>query len=249
MKVNNLLIEAGVTRVEDAVSAQLSGAQRLELNSALILGGLTPSWGLIGETIRAVTIPLMVMIRPRGGGFCYSPSELDVMRRDIVAAATAGARGVVFGPITPSGEIDRVAVERFVRAAGNMECVFHRAFDFCTIPEAALEELINLGVTRVMTSGGGATALAGAARIAAYISQAQGRIEILPAGGIRSGNVRELAMATQCNQVHASFRKSARDETPWPADAPVLGAAPGSEAEHESLDAEEIRRAMDAMAG
>ena len=236
-----LIIEVGVTRVEDAIAAERAGAHRLELNSALILGGLTPSWGLIGETIRAVKTPIMVMIRPRGGGFCYSQSEVDVMRRDVVAAVTAGAKGVVFGTITPQGEIDVAATERLVRAAVNAECIFHRAFDLCIDADQSLEKLISLGVRRVMTSGGAATALLGAEKIAHLRSRAGDRIEILPAGGIRNQNVAPLIAATGCNQIHASFRKLARDETNWPANSPPLGAPAADECEHESVDADEVR--------
>lgn len=244
-----LTIEVGVTRVEDAVAAERAGAKRLELNSALVLGGLTASWGLLGETIRAVKIPIMVMIRPRAGGFCYSPSEVDVMRRDVVAAITAGAKGVVFGPLTPRGEIDVAATERLVKAAGAAEAIFHRAFDLCVDPLAALEQLVQLGVRRIMTSGAGATALAGAARIAELHKAAAGRIEILPAGGIRNDNVAALLEATGCTQIHASFRKMARDETLRPADAPVLGAPAGDEAEHEAVDEAEVRRMGNSFAG
>lgn len=235
-------IEVGVTRVEDAVAAEQAGAQRLELNSALILGGLTPSWGLIGEVIRAVKIPLMVMIRPRSGGFCYSPSEVDVMRRDVVAAVTAGAKGVVFGPLTSQGEIDVAATERLVRAAGNAQSIFHRAFDLCTNSEESLEKLISLGVRRVMTSGGATTAAEGAEKIAHLLNYANNRIEILPAGGIRNQNVSQLITATGCNQIHASFRKFTRDLTAWPINSPPLGAPAADECEHESIDAEEVKQ-------
>ncbi len=238
-------IEVGVTRVDDAIAAELAGAQRLELNSALILGGLTPSWGLIGEVIRAVKIPVMIMIRPRGGGFCYSASEVDVMRRDVVAAVTAGAKGVVFGPITPQGEIDVAATERLVRAAGNAPSIFHRAFDLCRDADQALDKLIELGVRRVMTSGGATTALLGAEKIAHLRSHAADRIEILPAGGIRNENVAALIAATGCNQVHASFRKFTRDETNWPANSPPLGAPAADECEHESVDSEEVKRMVE----
>lgn len=240
--MNNLLIEAGVTRVEDAVAAERAGARRLELNTALVLGGLTPSWGLLGEVIRAVKIPVMVMIRPRAGGFCYSPKEVDVMRRDVVAAVTAGARGVVFGPLTPSGQIDAPAAARLVQAAGSAECIFHRAFDFCAEPHLALEQLIALGFRRVMTSGGAPTALEGAERIASFIEAAGGRIEILPAGGIRAGSVAALQQATGCTQIHASFRKTLQDATPWPTDAPALGAPINNEHDFDALDAEEIMK-------
>lgn len=244
-----LTIEVGVTRVEDAVAAERGGAKRLELNSALVLGGLTPSWGLLGEVVRAVQIPIMVMIRPRAGGFVYSSSEVDVMRRDVVAATTGAAKGVVFGPLTAQGEIDAPAVERLVKAAGNAQTIFHRAFDLCTDPIASLELLVNLGVKRIMTSGGGATALEGAARIAELHQAAAGRIEILPAGGIRNDNIAALLEATGCTQIHASFRKMSRDETLRPANAPLLGAPAGDETEHESIDEAEVQRMGSAFAG
>lgn len=236
-----LTIEVGVTRVEDAVAAERAGAARLELNSALVLGGLTPSWGLLGETVRAVKIPIMVMVRPRAGGFCYSSAEIDVMRRDVVAATTAGAKGVVFGPLTAQGEIDAAATERLVKAAGQAETIFHRAFDLCTNPERAINQLIDHGVRRIMTSGAASTALEGAAKIRNLIEIAAGRIEILPAGGIRNANITAILEATGCKQIHASFRKMTRDNTQRPEDYPILGAPAGDETEHESIDEEQVR--------
>jgi copper homeostasis protein len=200
------ILEVAVASVEDAQAAEAGGADRLELNAALSLGGLTPSLGTLIEVRQATTLPLMVMVRPRPGGFCYTAAELRVLRRDLDLLLSHGADGIVFGALDENGRIDRLRCSEVVRQAGDYPVVFHRAFDLTPEPATALEELIDLGACRVMTSGQQPTALAGAACIAALLEQAAGRIEVFPAGGITSGIVAALVRQTGCRQVHAGLR-------------------------------------------
>lgn len=208
-----VLLEICVASVDDAIAAIEGGADRLEVNSALSLGGLTPSIGLFTEIRRRVSVPLIAMVRPRAGGFCYSPSDFEVMLRDSSSLLDAGADGLAFGVLLPNGQIDDVRCARLRKVCRDRTAVFHRAFDVTPEPLAAISRLIDLGFHRVMTSGQQATATTGAPLIAELIRRGGERIEVLPAGGIRPANVAELLTRTRCNQVHASMRSAKRDSS------------------------------------
>lgn len=205
-----ILLEVCVASAEDALAAEAGGADRIELNTALELGGLTPSLGLLREVRQALSIPIIAMVRPRAGGFCYSAAEFSVMQRDVDVALDHGADSFAFGVLTQDREIDHTRCSQLMRQIGShtdarfQGAVFHRAFDCTTDPKAALEALVDIGFRRVMTSGGHPTALQGASVIRELITQAANRIEVMPAGGIRGHNVAELIARTGCNQVHAS---------------------------------------------
>ncbi len=190
--------------LEDALLAEEGGADRVELCSALCVGGLTPSVGTMLEVCARVGIPVMAMVRPRAAGFHYRDSEIAVMQRDIAAALEAGAEGVVFGALHPDGSIDEASCRALRDAALGREVVFHRAFDVTPDPFRALDQLIGLGFTRVLTSGQRRTAREGAVTLKRLVERARGRIEILPGGGIRAHNVLEVVAATGCRQVHLS---------------------------------------------
>jgi len=176
------------------------------LCSALALDGLTPSLGLAVVVGARVETPFVAMVRPRGGDFVYSGSEVSIMERDAGLLLEAGASGIVFGCLTRDRAVDDRQVDRLVSVAEGAETVFHRAFDRAAAPFEALETLVALGVTRILTSGGAPTALEGAKRIRALAERAAGRIEILPAGGIREENVEAVVRQTGCEQVHLSRR-------------------------------------------
>ena len=134
--------------IDDAIQAERGGADRVELCSALFLGGLTPSFGTIQEAKQRLKIPVMVMVRPRAGGFCYSGAEMNSMERDAEEAIEQGADGIVFGILQGDGKIDVARCKRMVRRIGGRQSVFHRAFDVTPDPFRALEQLIDLGVRR-----------------------------------------------------------------------------------------------------
>lgn len=203
-----MFLEICLTSVEDAVAAQRAGADRLELNAALTLDGLTPSPGMLRRIKQAVSLPVVTMIRPRAGGFCYSTADFEVMRIDTEWALAYGSDSIAFGILNENREIDVPRCRTIREMIGARGAVFHRAFDLAPDPLAALESLIDLGFTRVMTSGGCGTALLGANRIRELIERSRGRIEVLPAGGINHSNVREILMATGATQVHGSFRRN-----------------------------------------
>jgi copper homeostasis protein len=208
-----LKLEICTASPEDCLAAERGGADRVELNCALMLGGLTPSLGSLREARATTRIPIIAMIRPRAGGFCYTESEFRVMLRDAESALAEGAAGIAFGILSATGAIDRERCAQIIKLASGRQVVFHRAFDVVPDPLAALNQLIDLGVTRVMTSGQEASAYNGAANIAKYIQHAAGRIEILPAGGINRFTVADVVKRTGCNQVHASLSTVAKDQS------------------------------------
>jgi copper homeostasis protein len=202
------LVEVCVESTDDAVAAARGGAGRIELNAALALDGLTPSPGVLIETRRAVRVPLIAMARPRGGDFVYSATEFRALRRDVDFALEHGADGVAFGILTGNREIDTRRCRQVARQLDGRPAtlVFHRAFDAVADPFKALDQLIDLGVHRIMTSGGCPTATAGASVLARLRERAAGRIEILPAGGVRPANAARLLARTGCDQLHTSAR-------------------------------------------
>ncbi len=208
-----VLLEVAVASVADALAAQQGGADRLELNAALALGGLTPSLGTLLEVKAAVSLPVLVLVRPRPGGFAYAEAEFEVMRRDVDLALEHGADGIAFGILTPDGGVDLDRCRRLVRQVAGHPAVFHRAFDVTPDAFAALEQLIELGFHRVMTSGQEENAYHGASRIAELIARAAGRIEVLPAGGINRFTIADVLARTGCDQVHASLRGRREDRS------------------------------------
>jgi len=202
----SLCLEVVVDSVESALAAQAGGAQRVELCADLLEGGITPSAGMIAAVRRAVSIGMMVMIRPRGGDFCYSQAEFAVMQHDIGVAKALGADGVVFGILTPHGDLDVERMAALIALAQPLSVTCHRAFDMARDPHAALEALIALGVPRVLTSGGESSALEGLDLIARLIAQAQRRIVVMPGGGITERNIGRIMAATSATEIHASGR-------------------------------------------
>ena len=201
------LIEVCIDSVESAVTAQAGGAHRVELCDNLLEGGTTPSAGMIAVTRRRLAIGLQVMIRPRGGDFCYSDADFQVMRHDIRVAKSLGADGIVFGILRPDGTVDRARSAALIELARPLNVTFHRAFDVTRDPFAALDDLIALGVDRVLTSGQESSALEGLDLIRELVRVAGGRILVMPGGGVDERNVAKIVDQTGAAEVHVSVRR------------------------------------------
>lgn len=216
MKPNFVKLEICVDSVSGAVAAQQGGADRLELGASFSEGGITPSIGLVRQVVRATHLPVMVMIRPRGGGFVYSSAEIDVMRDDIDAASRAGAHGVVFGALTRERTIDLSACGRLIeharqlhttghrRGGDPLSVTFHRAFDIVADPLAGLQQLMDLGFDRVLTSGQERSAAEACELIAELVAAAGDRLHVMPGAGITPDNVTDIVTATGVSDIHAS---------------------------------------------
>lgn len=195
------LIEVCLDSAESAQAAADGGADRVELCASLVEGGITPSAGMIAATRQQIDVGLQVMIRPRGGDFCYSASEVDGMLHDIEVARDLGADGVVLGALTPDGRVDRSLTARLIAAAAPLGVTFHRAFDMTREPAEALDALIELGIERLLTSGQEASALEGLELIAELIARAAGRMIVMPGCGITPRNL-DRVLATGAREVH-----------------------------------------------
>ena len=191
---NKSKIEICANSVESAVKAQQAGAYRVELCAGIPEGGTTPSFGEIRMARQLLNqTKLHVIIRPRGGDFLYSPIEQEIMLHDIKVARQLGADGVVFGCLTAEGYVDVPLMQKLMNAVGEMSVTFHRAFDMCSNPKEALEQIIGLGIDRVLTSGQEATAEKGIPLLKELVEQADGRIIIMPGCGVHAGNIRKIA--------------------------------------------------------
>ena len=201
-------LEVCVDSVESAMNAERGGADRVELCDNLFEGGTTPSAGCIAVVRANLKIGLQVIIRPRGGDFLYDAREVAVMQHDVRVAQELGADGVVIGALTAQGQVDRAITKQLIELARPMNMTFHRAFDMTADPFQALEDLIDLGVDRILTSGQQATAWEGVGLIEALEKQAAGRVVIMPGGGINEHNIRALVQQTGVSECHVSARKS-----------------------------------------
>jgi len=196
------LVEAAVETLDSALAAERAGADRIELCDNLNEGGTTPDGGLVAAIIERMKLPVFVLIRPRPGDFVYSESEFDVMIRDIELTRTMGIAGIVTGALDASGRVDIKRTRSLVKAAGGLPVTFHRAIDCAVDLAAALDDAIEAGVSRVLTSGGAPTAQAGVGVIAALVLQAGERVSIIAGGGIRGRNVRDVIARTGVHEVH-----------------------------------------------
>ncbi|MBE1162664.1 copper homeostasis protein CutC [Dyella acidiphila] len=199
------LLEIAAGSLASALAAQEGGADRVELCSSLAEGGITPSQGMLAVVRDRVRIPVYVLVRPRAGDFLYDEAEFEIMRRDVETCVQLGFEGVVIGALDADGAVDPRCRE-LVAAAGNAGVTFHRAIDASADLRRSLDAVMALGCERVLTSGGCANALAGAAVIAGLVEQAAGRISIMAGAGIRSQNLAEVVRLTRAHEFHGSAR-------------------------------------------
>lgn len=200
---------------QDCLAAEKGGADRVELNSALSVGGLTPSLGSLILAKRETDISIVCMVRPRAGGFCYDETETQIMLGDAELLLSHGADGIAFGFLKADGSVDEEKTETMVelihRAVG--EAVFHRAFDVTPDPMKSIETLIGCGVDRLLTSGQQAKAPEGMALLTELQNRYGGQIELMAGSGVNAENVRELMKKTGIRQVHSSCKAYRTDPT------------------------------------
>jgi copper homeostasis protein len=199
------LLEISVETLEAALAAQCGGADRVELCADLNIGGVTPSAELMSAVRSQLRIPIFVMIRPRGGDFVYAQTEYAEMKRSIGEAKRAGMNGVVLGILTKDRSVDIALTRELVVLARPLSVTFHRAFDDCGDLRRALEEIIQCGASRILTSGGAKSAPEGASMLAELVELANERIVILPGGGINASNLSEVAKHTHAREFHSGL--------------------------------------------
>ena len=193
--------------VASCIAAQEGGADRVELCSGIPEGGTTPSFGMIRKARASIDIALNIIIRPRGGDFLYTADELEEMVHDIRIAKELGADGLVFGCLTKEGDIDMEAMSVLMEAAAGLPVTFHRAFDHSADPMRALQDIIDLGCARILTSGCRPTAMQGSSLLAELVKAAGDRIIIMPGCGVNESNIAEIARLSGAREFHFSARE------------------------------------------
>jgi copper homeostasis protein len=199
------LLEISVEALESALAAERGGADRIELCADLSLGGVTPGTDLMRTTRAQVRIPIFSMVRPRAGDFVYSTAEFAEMKRSVVGAKEAGMDGAVLGVLTKQHRVDVERTRELTELARPLPVTYHRAFDEITDLHQALEDIIQSGAKRILTSGGAKSALEGAATLAKLIEAAGERIAIVPGAGISSINIAEVARRTRAREFHSGL--------------------------------------------
>lgn len=210
-------IEICCGSIQSAANAKAAGATRIELCQGLIEGGTTPSPATIDYAVRELGLQVFVLVRPRGGDFCYNELEIKSMEKDVEYCKKAGVAGIVVGFLHPDGTIDTELTKRFVKLAAPLPVTFHRAFDRCTEPLKALEQIIDCGCARILTSGCKPTAMEGADLLKQLVQQANGRIKILAGSGVTPENAAELRRLTNVPEIHGSC-KFTRPDGAWETD-------------------------------
>ncbi len=201
-------LEICADSIESAIMAQESGADRIELCDNLSEGGTTPGPGKILSARNNLDIKLHVLIRPRGSDFLYTDTEFDIMRRDIEFCGEAGVDGVVLGILRSDGTIDTERTARLIELANPMSVTFHRAFDLCSDPILGIEDVINTGASRLLTSGQKNRAFEGTELLASLVDLAGERIIVMPGSGINKSNIEEIALLSKAREFHLTGRKS-----------------------------------------
>lgn len=222
--MKEFLVEICSNSVESCLAAQEGGADCVELCAGIPEGGTTPSYGeMITARDLLTDTRLNIIIRPRGGDFLYSPLEIKIMLEDIEMARVIGANGVVFGCLTPDGDIDVPTMKKLMDASEGLSVTFHRAFDVCRDPRKALEQLIELGCGRILTSGQQPNAEAGIPLLKELNKQAAQRIILLAGCGINETNIRRIAMETGIGEFHFSARERIKSEMQYRNEAVSMG--------------------------
>lgn len=228
-------LEVIAFNIESCITAEKNGASRIELCANPSEGGITPSAGMIAEARKSTSIQLFPIIRPRGGDFLYSDQEFNAMMYDIETCWNLGCDGVVIGMLTKEGNVDIKRCAQLIENAVDMSVTFHRAFDRVSDPLLALEQIIELGCKRILTSGLKPTVMEGIDMLKQLVQHAGSRITIMPGSGVRSNNIIQLAEMTGANAFHSSARKNISSEMNY------LNEGMSESLNQVTLDAEEVQ--------
>ncbi len=212
MEINKYIIEIATSDFATTKSAVDGGADRIELCANLAEGGTTPSYGTLKQCREAFSVSLYPIIRPRGGDFLYTKDEFEIMLQDVKLCKQLGCDGIVIGLLNMDGTIDMVRIAVLVEAAYPMGITFHRAFDRCKDPFVAMEQLIEIGCERILTSGQEPSVVDGVKLVTELNKKADDRIIIMPGSGVRKENIKMLAERTGCMEFHSSLRGKERSK-------------------------------------
>jgi copper homeostasis protein len=241
-------IEVCVDSVASAVAAERGGAARVELCGNLLEGGITPSAGMIESVRQQISIGLQVMIRPRGGDFCYSADEFEIMRRDIVVAKNLGADGIVVGILDTKGNVDIERTRKLVDLARPLNVTFHRAIDMSVDLLRATEDVCQTGVNRLLSSGGEPTAWQGVETISRLVKVARGRTSVIACGGINRDNAARIVERTGVKEIHVGLSSSFASPMLHCNPRISMGSAPGREYQRRQVVEEDVISLRSALA-
>lgn len=242
MQKKTYTLEIACDSLTAAIKAERAGANRIELCSNLAQGGTTPSAATIKLAKAHLNIPVFVLIRPRKGDFLYTELELSTIIEDIEIAKQLGADGIVAGCLTANGTLNKRQLEQMLIAAAPLPFTFHRAFDMCRDPEHVLEQLIDLGVNCVLTSGQASTAVEGQANIAQWVKQAAQRVKIVAGAGVRSNNIKQLLNIPELLEFHSSAKTKQISKMQFRGHTAMGSEAVEQEFEWRSVSEEEVRK-------
>jgi copper homeostasis protein len=250
IRPGKILLEICVDSVESAAASERGGADRVELCAGLPEGGTTPSAGMIAAVRKKIAIGLQVMIRPRGGDFCYSADEFGIMQRDILIAKQLGANCVVFGILDTDGKVDKERIRQLVNMARPLKVTCHRAFDMARDQEQALEDLMEIGVDRVLTSGGKKSAVDAMPTLKQLVQQSNGRIAVMACGELSIANVKAVIAYSNVTEVHAGLGTAVTSAMKFRNQKIEMGTLTNSEYQHMVVTASsvrELRAAIDSL--
>ncbi len=241
------ILEVCADSVQSAVAAQEGGADRVELCSALVIGGLSPSAAMFRQVRENTDLKIRVLLRPRFGDFCYDEYEFRTLKEEVEQFRGLGADGVVIGILKPDGTLNMEQMEELVKAAKGIGITMHRAFDVCRDPYEALEQCVSLGIDTILTSGQKSSAWEGRERLSELVRRADGRIDILAGAGIGPESIRELADYTGVCSFHMSGKKVLDSQMEFRRVGVPMGIPGFSEFEIWQTDAEQVKRAAEIL--
>jgi len=250
IRPGKILLEICIDSVESAVASERGGADRVELCAGLPEGGTTPSAGMIAAVRKKIAIGLQVMIRPRGGDFCYSAEEFGIMQRDILIARQLGANGVVFGILNTDGKVDKDRMRQLIDMARPLKVTCHRAFDMSSDLEQAMEDLAEAGADRVLTSGGRKSAVDAMPTLKHLVQQSRGGISVMVCGELSIANVKAVIAYSNATEVHAGLGTTVTSPMKFRNHKIEMGTLANSEYQHSVVtesSVRELRFAIDSL--